>query len=85
MNRLASRLPAIVEQHQKEVLAEWLSSQTSSGAWRAGRLQEGQLRDDSQRFLALPTVNQRSPDAMSRLSTSTRVTASVPPVRMRTL
>jgi rsbT co-antagonist protein RsbR len=55
VNRLASRLPAIVEQHQKEVLAEWLSSQTSSGAWRAGRLQEGQLRDDSQRFLALFT------------------------------
>ena len=32
-----------------------------------------------------PTVNQRSPVALSRLSTSTRVTASVPPVRMRTL
>ena len=32
-----------------------------------------------------PTVNQRPPVALSRLSTSTRVTASVPPVRMRTL
>jgi hypothetical protein len=32
-----------------------------------------------------PTVNQRSPVALSRLSTSTRVIASVPPVRMRTL
>ena len=53
MNRPASRLPAIVEQHQKEILAEWLNSQLSSGAWRAGRIQESQLREESQRFLAL--------------------------------
>jgi rsbT co-antagonist protein RsbR len=51
VNRPASRLPAIVEQHQKDVLAEWLSSQSSAG--RAGRIQEAQLRDESQRFLAL--------------------------------
>lgn len=55
MNRPASRLPAIVEQHQKEVLAEWLTNQTSSGAWSSGRIQEAQLRDESQRFLALFT------------------------------
>ena len=55
MNRLASRLPAIVEQHQKEILAEWLSNQTSSGAWRAGRIQESQFREESQRFLGLLT------------------------------
>lgn len=55
MNRLASRLPAIVEQHQKEILADWLSTQMSSGAWRAGRIQEGQLREESQRFLVLLT------------------------------
>jgi hypothetical protein len=48
-------LPAIVEQHQKEVLAEWLNNQMSSGAWRSGRIQESQLRDESQRFLALFT------------------------------
>ena len=53
MNRPASRLPAIVEQHQKEVLAEWLSNQTASGASRATRIQEAQLRDESQRFLGL--------------------------------
>jgi rsbT co-antagonist protein RsbR len=56
VNRPASRLPAIVEQHQKEVLAEWLSSQTTSGAARSGRIQEAQLRDESQRFLALFTL-----------------------------
>jgi rsbT co-antagonist protein RsbR len=55
VNRPASRLPAIVEQYQKEVLAEWLSNQMSSGAWRAGRIQEAQLRDESQRFLGLLT------------------------------
>ena len=55
MNRLASRLPAIVEQHQKEVLAEWLNNQTTSGIWRAGRIQESQLREESQRFLSLLT------------------------------
>ena len=55
MNRLASRLPAIVEQHQKEILAEWLNNQTTSGTWRAGRIQESQLREDSQRFLSLLT------------------------------
>lgn len=55
MNRPASRLPAIVEQHQQEILAEWLSSQVSSGAWRAGRIQESQLRDEAQRFLGIFT------------------------------
>lgn len=53
MNRLASRLPAIVEQHQAEILADWVESQLESGAWRAGRLQESQLRDESQRFLRI--------------------------------
>jgi rsbT co-antagonist protein RsbR len=53
MNRLASRLPAIVEQHQAEILADWVKSHLESGAWRAGRLQESQLRDESQRFLGM--------------------------------
>jgi rsbT co-antagonist protein RsbR len=48
-------LPAIVEQHQKEVLAEWLSNQMSGGATRSGRIQESQLREESQRFLAILT------------------------------
>jgi rsbT co-antagonist protein RsbR len=55
VNRPASRLPAIVEQHQKEVLTEWLSNQSVSGASRAGRIQDAQLRDESQRFLGLVT------------------------------
>ena len=53
MNRLASRLPAIVEQHQQEILAEWVRLQLENGTWRAGRLHESQLRDESQRFMNL--------------------------------
>ena len=53
MNRLASRLPAIVEQHQQEILTEWARLQVESGVWRAGRLQESQLREESDRFLTL--------------------------------
>jgi rsbT co-antagonist protein RsbR len=57
MNRLASRLPAIVEQHQQEILIEWVRLQLESGTWRAGRLQESQLREESQRFLGLLVSN----------------------------
>lgn len=53
MNRLASRLPAIVEQQQNEILTAWVRQQLESGAWRAGKLQESQLREESQRFLGL--------------------------------
>jgi rsbT co-antagonist protein RsbR len=60
MNRLASRLPAIVEQHQQEILTEWVRLQLEAGAWRAGRLVESQLRDESQRFLALLVTNLRN-------------------------
>src|SRR5690606_30158540 len=42
-------------------------------------------KDASTIFGETPTVNQRCPVSLSRLSISTRVTASVPPVRMRTL
>jgi len=57
MNRLASRLPAIVEQHHQEILKEWVKLQLDSGASRAGRLQESQLREESRRFLDLLASN----------------------------
>jgi rsbT co-antagonist protein RsbR len=60
MNRLASRLPALVEQHQAEILADWVKSQLESGTWRSGRLQESQLRDESQRFLDMLAGTLRS-------------------------
>ena len=63
MNRLASRLPAIVEQHQTEILGDWVKSQLESGSWRAGRLQESQLRDESQRFLGLLANTLRNSDS----------------------
>jgi rsbT co-antagonist protein RsbR len=46
-----SRLAAIVEQHQSQILSEWMNQQLASGAWRAGRIQEAQLRSESERFL----------------------------------
>ena len=55
MNRLASRLPAIIEQHQQEICTDWIRLQLQSGAWRAG-LQESQLREEAQRFLDLLTT-----------------------------
>ncbi|MGH8174979.1 MAG: STAS domain-containing protein [Steroidobacter sp.] len=51
MNRPSSRLPAIVGQQHKEILAEWIQLQLASGAWRSGRVPELQLREESQRFL----------------------------------
>jgi rsbT co-antagonist protein RsbR len=46
-----SRLAAIVEQHQSQILKEWITQQLAAGTWRAGRIQEAQLRSDSERFL----------------------------------
>ena len=56
MNRLASRLPAVVEQHQQKIVTDWIRQQLESGAWRAGRLQESQLREEAQRFINLLTT-----------------------------
>jgi rsbT co-antagonist protein RsbR len=55
MNRLASQLPALVQQYEKEILTAWMQAQMSSGAWRAGRIQEAQLREESRQFLDLLT------------------------------
>jgi hypothetical protein len=53
MNRLTSRLAAIVEQHQQEIVTAWMEQQLATGAWRAGRIQESQLRSEASRFLSL--------------------------------
>jgi rsbT co-antagonist protein RsbR len=46
-----SRLAAIFERHEDQILTEWMSQQLSSGMWRAGRIQESQLRSEAERFL----------------------------------
>lgn len=51
MNRPASRLQTLVEQHQQKILADWIERQ-ATGAWRSGRLSEAQVRDESQRFMS---------------------------------
>src|SRR5262245_45097547 len=55
MNRLASQLPTMLEQQHREILTEWLDQQMATAAWRAGRIQESQIREESTRFLALFT------------------------------
>jgi len=55
MNRLASQLPSMLAQQQREILTEWLDQQMAAGAWRAGRIQESQVREESTRFLGLLT------------------------------
>jgi rsbT co-antagonist protein RsbR len=84
MNRLASQLPAIVQQYEKEILEAWMQAQMGAGASRAGRLQESQLREEARRFLSLLTqalqqsshFDTRSPewtevrDSLSSLSSS---------------
>jgi rsbT co-antagonist protein RsbR len=67
MNRPASRLPAIVLQHQTDILDEWVRLQLESGAGRAGRMQESQLREESRRFLkAFTTAIQQGTQYDSR-------------------
>jgi rsbT co-antagonist protein RsbR len=67
MNRPASRLPAIVLQHETDILDEWVRLQLESGAGRAGRMQESQLREESRRFLkAFTTAIQQGTQYDSR-------------------
>lgn len=51
MNRPKSRLPAILEQYQQAILADWIHLQLESGDWHSGRLDEQQLREESADFL----------------------------------
>jgi hypothetical protein len=47
----ASVIPALLERREKEVLASWLENQISAGSLRSGQIKEGELKDQSQRFL----------------------------------
>jgi rsbT co-antagonist protein RsbR len=46
-----SRLPALVDQHQSQLLASWLENQIASGSLRSGQIKEDELKNQSQRFL----------------------------------
>ena len=49
--KAASRIPALVKKHEKEVLAEWIKSQLAATTLRLDLLKENELREQSRRFL----------------------------------
>jgi rsbT co-antagonist protein RsbR len=49
----ATRIPDIVLEHEKDLLSQWLSHQLKTATLRPGLMSEDELRDQSQRFLAL--------------------------------
>ena len=46
-----SVIPALLETHEKIVLASWMESQISAGSLRSGQIKEGELKSQSQMFL----------------------------------
>src|SRR5215468_7367407 len=46
-----SLIPALLETHEKMVLASWMESQITAGSLRSGQITEDELRNQSQRFL----------------------------------
>jgi rsbT co-antagonist protein RsbR len=46
-----SVIPALLETHEKMVLASWTESQVAAGSLRSGQIKEDELKDQSQRFL----------------------------------
>lgn len=48
----ASRLPAILEQHESVLLTQWLSDQLAAPAFRKDLMKEAELREQSRQFLA---------------------------------
>src|SRR5215510_14610268 len=46
-----SVIPALLETHERIVLASWMESQISAGSLRSGQIKEDGLKSQSQRFL----------------------------------
>src|SRR5215467_10981810 len=46
-----SVIPALLETHERMVLASWMESQISAGSLRSGQIKEDELKSQSQRFL----------------------------------
>jgi len=46
-----SVIPALLETHEKMVLASWMENQISVGSLRSGQMREDELEDQSQGFL----------------------------------
>src|SRR5262245_65984169 len=46
-----SIIPALLDTHERMVLASWMESQISAGSLRSGQIKEDELKSQSQRFL----------------------------------
>src|SRR5262245_5123699 len=49
--RTNSVIPALLERHERMVLASWIESQISAGSLRSGQIKEGELKSQSRSFL----------------------------------
>jgi rsbT co-antagonist protein RsbR len=47
----ATRLPALVAENQQQILQTWIELQRQAGAVGSGQIKEGELREQSERFL----------------------------------
>jgi rsbT co-antagonist protein RsbR len=47
----ATRLPALVAENQQQILQSWIEQQRQAGAVGSGQIKEGELREQSERFL----------------------------------
>ena len=52
MKPQASRIPALLKTHEKDLLADWLKAQLAAGTLRGDLLKESELREQSRSFLA---------------------------------
>jgi rsbT co-antagonist protein RsbR len=48
----ATRLPELIKQHEKEILADWMKRQLAAATLRADLLKEADLHEQSRQFLA---------------------------------
>jgi rsbT co-antagonist protein RsbR len=53
MPKSATRIPQMIEQHEADILAEWLRHQQNATRSKIGVIGESALREDSSRFLKL--------------------------------
>ena len=63
MKQQASRIPALLKTHEKDLLADWLKAQLAAGTLRGDLLKESELREQSRSFLgALQAAAPRGDD-----------------------
>src|SRR5262245_19250255 len=66
MKQQASRIPALLKTHEKDLLADWIKEQLAATTLRGDLLKESELREQSRAFLAaMQVASQKSDDIAS--------------------